>query len=204
MKHLNREAWLEEAVELAKPLFEKAGYTIPKVRVSTGWPVRGGMAAKKRVIGECWSREAASDTIPQIFISPWLQEVICLDGGVLPTLVHEICHAVVGNENKHNKVFRACARSVGLEGKITATHAGDELKESCRCWSESLGEYPHCRLSGLRSPHKKQGTRMIKIECDECGYVARTVQKWIDEVGPAHCPDHGEMRIEVKKDLLDE
>jgi hypothetical protein len=42
----------------------------------------------------------------------------------------------------------------------------------------------------------KQNTRMLKCECPMCGYIARTSQKWIDEVGPPHCPVHGAMEIQ--------
>ncbi|MEX3924422.1 transcription elongation protein SprT [Paraburkholderia sp. BR10936] len=41
----------------------------------------------------------------------------------------------------------------------------------------------------------KQSTRMIKCECPMCHYIARTSQKWIDEVGPPHCPLHGAMEV---------
>lgn len=195
IKHKTREAWLEAAVACITPLFEQHGYKVPPLRVSTGWPVRGGLGKKKRVVGECWNKDAATDCVPQIFISPWLVEMVSLDGGVLPTLVHEIVHAVVGHKEKHNKVFGKCARAVGLEGKLTATHAGDALVESCRVWSDSLGDYPHARLNGLKEPSKKQGTRMVKCECEAsegeeiCGYTVRTTKKWI-EVGAPLCPVH--------------
>jgi hypothetical protein len=41
---------------------------------------------------------------------------------------------------------------------------------------------------------------MLKVECPECGLVARMTRKWIDDVGPVECPDHGPMRVEEKGD----
>lgn len=41
----------------------------------------------------------------------------------------------------------------------------------------------------------KQSTRMIKCECPMCHYIARTSQKWIDDVGAPHCPLHGAMEV---------
>lgn len=202
IKHKTREAWLEAAVACITPLFEQHGYKVPPLRVAFGWPVRGGLGKKKRVVGECWNKDAATDCVPQIFISPWLVEMVSLDGGVLPTLVHEIVHAVVGHKEKHNKVFGKCARAVGLEGKLTATHAGDALATKCIDeWSVALGEYPHARLDGLKEPSKKQGTRLLKAECrhehgeDICGYTCRITRKWLDEIGAPHCPMHGELSI---------
>lgn len=190
-----REMWLVNAIECAKPHFKSAGYSIPKVRVACGWPSRGGLANGKRTIGQHWAPEAASDKIGQIFISPYLH-IVDDPPGVLATLVHELVHAVVGNENKHNKIFGKCARAVGLEGKLTMTHAGDALVKIMESWSKQLGPYPHGKLDGTKSPVKKQGTRMIKCECDECGYVCRTVRKWLDEIGAPHCPKHGEMTVD--------
>lgn len=201
MKYATREQWLEAAVAILKPLFEGAGYKVPKVRVTCGWPSRGGISAKKRTIGQCWDTKASSDGVHQIFISPWL-DAAADECGVLSTLIHEVVHAVVGIAEGHNKVFGKCARAVGLEGKLTCTHAGDELVTKLEGYAKQLGKYPHAKLDPKHSPVKKQGTRMIKMECSECGYVARTSQKWLDEAGTAHCPRHGEMTVDksVKRD----
>jgi len=201
-----RELWLQSAIQAMKPTFESAGYTVPPIRVACGWPVRGGLGKKKRVLGECWSKDASSDgQQAQIFISPTL----CDDGsdamGVLPTLVHEVCHAVVGHKEAHNKVFGKCARAVGLEGKLTATNAGPELLEKCKGWFAALGAYPHSQLNGLEK-EKKQSTRLLKSVCnaahgedETCGYTVRVTKKWVDEVGAPHCPVHGEMTVEQKE-----
>jgi hypothetical protein len=194
-KHQTREEWLEAAVKITEPLFTGAGYKVPKVRVTCGWPSRGGLSQKKRTIGQCWDTTASSDKIHQIFISPWLDDPVD-DFGVLPVLIHEVVHAVVGIAEGHNKVFGKCARAVGLAGKLTATTGSPELLEKCKGYVKTLGKYPHAKLDPKKSPVKKQSTRMIKMECGECGYVARTSQKWIDDVGPCHCPAHGEMAVD--------
>ncbi len=205
IKHKTREGWLEAAVSLMAPLFEQHGYTIPAVRVACGWPVRGGCAAKKRVLGECWTKDAATDGLAQIFISPYLIDTT----EVLATLIHEVVHAVVGHKEKHNKVFGKCARAVGLEGKLTATHASEALAATCKTWTEALGEYPHAKLDGLKTDSKKQGTRLLKALCgsktesyeETCGYTVRVTKKWLDEVGAPHCPIHGEMSVDKPADV---
>lgn len=203
MKYQTREEWLQAAVKITgSELFAPLGYSVPDLRIACGWPVRGGMAAKKRVLGECWGVKAVSDGVPQIFISPWNEEVICADGGVLPTLIHEVVHAIVGVEEKHNKVFGKAARAVGLDGKLTATVAGPELAERCQAWAEQLGDYPHKRITPVVQI-KKQSTRLLKVECPECGYVCRVTRKWLDDAGAPFCPAHDAM-VECPKEEKEE
>lgn len=196
MKHETREQWLNAAVALMTPLFKRKDYKVPPVRVSCGWPSKAPLSKTKRRIGECWATEASSDGVSEIFISPYLDNL----DEILGTLVHEVVHAVVGVAEKHNKVFGKCARAVGLEGKLTATNSGPELLEIQKEWAKELGKYPHAKLDLSMSPVKKQSTRMIKCECMECGYVARTSKKWLDEVGAPHCPKHGEMHYDPPAD----
>lgn len=197
---MNREAWLTRGVELMTPLFEQNGYKVPPVRVTCGWPSTKGLAAKSRAVGECWSTESAKDGVNQIFISPFLDQSTP-DGAVLATLVHEVVHAVVGLKAKHGKLFKKCALAVGLEGKMTATFAGEALKATFAQWEAQLGKYSHAQLDALKRPTKKQSTRMIKCECGTCGFTVRTTRKWLEEVGAPHCPKHGAMEFEIPADL---
>jgi rubrerythrin len=191
--HQYREAWLDAAVDLMRPMFAARKYKIPsKLRVSCGWPSRGGTSEKKRTLGQCWPAEADSKGVHQIFVSPYLDKAVDAQG-VLEVLVHEIVHAVVGLSHGHDKVFKKCAEAMGLEGKVTAQEASDELMAHTKEWAGVLGEYPNGRLDLKKSPVKKQTTRLIKCECKECGYVCRTTKKWIEEVGAPHCPKHGAM-----------
>lgn len=41
----------------------------------------------------------------------------------------------------------------------------------------------------------KQGTRLRKAACGECGYTVRVTQRWL-EVGPPGCPQHGPMVVD--------
>jgi hypothetical protein len=200
-KYKTREEWLNAAVELMKPLFKSASYTIPIIRVSCGWPSSRGLSCKGRTIGQAWSKAASSDNVSQIFISPWLDVKVDSECGVLATLVHEVVHSTVGVEEGHNKVFSKCARAVGLEGKLTATIAGENLIVAMKQWSEKLGPYPHGKLDKTKGPVKKQTTRMVKCECPECGYTARVSRKWLDDVGAPKCPKHGVMAYTIPDEL---
>jgi len=180
---MNREAWLTKCIELLRPDFRENGAPLPKkIRASCSWPSKSALAQKKRRIGEAWSSKQSADGTFEVFISPFLKDPI----EVGATLVHELVHCAVGLDQQHNRHFGALARRLGLEGKLTATVAGKELKTRLRGVVKEIGKYPHAELKHSNAP-KKQSTRMLKLECGDCGYTVRTTRKWI-EVGLPVCP----------------
>lgn len=201
---MNRERWLTELAALMAPRFEAEGFPIPRVRVSVGFPFR----SRGATIGQCWAPEVSSDGVSEIFISPQVDE-----SDAVHVLVHELAHAAVGIPEGHKGNFTKLIRALGLEGKPTATVAGPATEWAYEL-SRSLPYYPHGEMdmgggftiggptpgvpipsSGDPSPERpKQSTRLVKLECGGCGYIARTTRKWLDGVGVLHCPDHGEMR----------
>lgn len=184
-----REGWLVSAINaLGAGIFADAAITLPAVRVSVGWP--GGRGKKNTVIGQCWNTSAAADGVAQLFISPVLDDA----ARVLDVLIHEMIHAVDDCQNGHKGPFAKMAKRVGLTGKMTATVASPELAERLASLAEELGAYPHAALTngGSTSGPKKQGTRMLKVECPEDGYTIRTTAKWL-EVGLPVCPCGTEM-----------
>lgn len=112
---------------------------------------------------------------------------------MLDILAHELIHALTPGHG-HKGRFKQIAIRIGLEGKMTATIAGPKLKPRLDAIVKKIGKYPHAELTpGQRaagSP-KKQPIRLIKVKC-QCGYTVRITRKWL-EVGPPHCPLHGEM-----------
>jgi hypothetical protein len=183
------------------PLFTKQGYKVPKVRVSCGWPSSRGLSAKKYSIGECWDAKASTDKVHQIFISPRLKDPVD-SYGVLPTLAHEVAHAVVGIKEKHNKVFGKCVRSIGLEGKLTATFGGEAFLAESKTIVAKLGAYPHAQLNPNMRPVKKQTTRLIKAECGSCGCNVRITRKWLEEIGAPLCACNSKaMKFEIPEGM---
>jgi len=174
----NRETWLNEiTTRFIAPHFQAQGYTLPaNIRMACS------LTSTKKAIGQCWSSIASADNHFEIFIAPSIAE----STRVTDILIHELAHAVVGIAEGHNKVFAKCAKSVGLEGKMTATTATPELLATINQWVEQIGEYPHAPLT--QSNTKKQSTRMIKCICLACGYQVYTSKKWIELANPI-CPD---------------
>jgi hypothetical protein len=176
MDSMNREKWLTELAKKIEPLFE--GHDFPKYRISCSWPSKSALSAKNKRIGECWPAAASEDKTTEIMISLAIDDAPTVSA----TLVHELVHAVVGTEHGHKTAFKKAAIAVGLEGKMTATHAGDVLTERLNGLLETMPVYPHARITG-GSGKKKQGTRLLKAVC-ECGYTVRITQKWADFGAP--------------------
>lgn len=178
-----REQWLVDVASQLRTLFAQKGYTVPeRVRITCGWPSIGGTRAKKMRIGEAWSSACSGDATFEIFISPALADAAIVSA----TLVHELVHCVVGLECGHKGAFIRCAKAMGLEGKMTATVAGEALRDVLKGMCDAAGTYPHAVLGGLSNAEKKQSTRMLKVECPGCGYVVRTTAKWL-EMGTPTC-----------------
>ena len=185
----NREAWLSQATTELRALFKQCGADLPlKVRASCGFPSKSALASKNRRVGECWSTRASADSHAEIFISPTISDSM----RVLDILAHELVHACHPNDG-HGAKFGKTARAIGLEGKLTATTAGEAFKRWASPVLARLGAYPHADLVPANA-QKKQSTRMLKCVCRDCGYTVRVAGKWLNDMGAPHCPDHGEMQ----------
>ncbi|MGQ0628134.1 MAG: hypothetical protein ACT4PL_08555 [Phycisphaerales bacterium] len=203
-----REAWLVSAVDTLRPAFNWVGLFIPeKLGVSCGWPVRGAGSLARPALAECWSKQLSADQTFEIFISPAIDE----PERVLVVLAHELIHASVGLDCEHRGMFRDAATALGFVTPMSRAVPGPELKERLHALSSEIGPYPHQRiltrlhdqlvekdidgdsddgagrLHLTTSGRTRQNTRMVKIVCPCCGYLARTTRRWIS-VGLPTCP----------------
>jgi hypothetical protein len=181
---MNREEYLARATEALRPWFQAHSHPVPaQVRVSVGWPSRGATSLKRRTIGQHWDPAAAADGSHNIFVSPFLGTA----AEALDTLAHELVHAASPAGSKHGPKFVKVAKAVGLTaGKPTSAGAGDELRAELVRIEADLGSYPHAKVSpGLVL--RTQGTRLLKAECQGCGYTVRVTRKWLDHGAPL-CP----------------
>lgn len=180
-----REEWLDKAVELLEPLFIGDGgmAEMPRVRVSIGFPPKGGLG-QRQVLGVCCSKKMASDEIPQIYINPTVSDV-CGKQGILAILVHELIHAC--GVRGHGKDFRKLGLYVGLEGKMSCSTANESLQRYFETIVGKRGDFPHASLSNILPDTKPDKCRMFKCECKKCGYTVRVANKWI-KVAIPRCP----------------
>lgn len=146
-----------------------------RCRVSCGWPHKAAVARTARRVGECWYPAQSTDrTSHNLFISPALQNPL----EVLETLAHELIHVAAGSNAGHKGAFVRIAKAIGFKAPWTSTPASPELMERLNGLIVNLGPYPHAAID--KRGRKKQGTRLLKVVCRECGYTIRTTQQWID------------------------
>jgi hypothetical protein len=128
------------------------------------------------------------------------------------TLLHELAHAeneVLGikdcsGSRMHNRKFKSMAEKLGLEVKprdravgFGYTDLADEGKKFLASIKFDLSIFSSHRNGGASGKAKKPGSRLVRCECDNCGYICRTTQKWLDDVGAPHCPEHGAMTADA-------
>lgn len=189
MQHDTREGWLIAATNEMRPWFAEAGYTLPEtIRFAVAFPSVG---ARGKAIGECWQPAASADGFHTVIVRA--DQATAIE--VLGVLVHENVHASLPTGTGHGKVFRKAATKLGLAGKMTTTVPSPELIERLHALAERIGPLPHAKLNfrdgqGEDRP-KKQTTRMLKAQCDCCGYTIRLSRQWA-EVGLPECPADGE------------
>jgi hypothetical protein len=175
-----REGWLLTACDALRPRFSKSGGSIPEaLRVSVGWPK--GARGKSRAIGQCFPGSLCADAQTAIFVSPEIGDPI----EALAILVHELVHAADDCVSGHRGPFKKLATAVGLVGKMTATTAGDDLRNHLTELADELGPFPHAALQS--GGQKKPGSRLLKAVCPECDYTVRVTAKWV-AVGLPICP----------------
>ncbi len=187
-EHKTREEWLGAAcASMLKTIFAPHHNTVPKYRISVGWP-RRARAGKGVAIGQCWGQKMSKDSSYELFISPALDEPV----RVLDVAAHELVHACVGVEEGHKGKFSTLARAIGLEGKLTATVAGEALREKLAQLADSLGPYPHAALRDIAIKAGTRKTFLKKVACPDCGYTIRVTEKWI-ALGLPTCPCGAQM-----------
>lgn len=184
-----REEWLTFIANELRPHYKDAGYPIPvKVRFAIGFCSTGERGNR---IGECWYPEASGDKSVEIFVKPD-QYVAATVAGIL---AHELVHAAVGPGHGHGRVFKRACHMIGLEGKPTQAMPSAMMQTTVIAHIlKRAGKLPHAKLEGKRTDRKKQGTRLLKAECEKCGYTVRVTKKWAAEGLPT-CGVRGHGRM---------
>jgi hypothetical protein len=184
----NREAWLGYVVNMWRPYFEHAGAPLPvRIYVSVGRPARDTST------GVCFPGEASDDGYPHIFIHPVISDSTRAAG----TLVHQLCHAALGNR-LHDAAFKRVATTVGLIGRMTRTVEGPFFVTlMVPAIVDRIGPYPNSSLRQLRNLEQppRSKSRLLRVVCPQCGYRMRVAAAWLRVATPLcpnrKCPDFG-------------
>jgi hypothetical protein len=185
MNHNTREQFLNAALSAVKIRFADAGYPISSpIRLSIGQPIGTRGKNSKRAIAQVWPASASADGTHEMFFSPRIDD----PSQTLVSIVHEVAHVAAGLSAGHGKGFAKIAKAVGLLAPWTSTPPSAELSDWIATILPGLPAFKHAALDLSQSPNKKQGTRMIKLECSDCGWSCRTAQKNVDAGLPTcHC-----------------
>lgn len=195
--HNTRESWLIEGTNLLKSkFFDKPVRALPeKIAVSCGIPM-----GSKRAIGQCWDPVMSQDGTTHVFVCPSIDEPI----QVLGTLLHELIHACLGVAEGHGKEFGRFAKSVGLQGKLTATFVKEdtELFKTLTGLSTQLGVYPHKAINkqGLMRLRPSRPKRVKLISEIEEGYSVSISEKVLEDFGMPTDPWGNSMVVFEKED----
>tara|TARA_R110000782_G_scaffold6039_7_gene20827 strand:+ start:64 stop:672 length:609 start_codon:yes stop_codon:yes gene_type:complete len=188
--YTTREEWLQAALVLMfEMVFASAGiqprqWASKKYRVSCGFPIgyRGSKTGKV-TLGQAFDASISADGTMEVFVNPLVAD----PNEVLRILLHESIHVFCGIECGHKGEFARLAKAVGFLSPMTQTPAGPALLATLNDIADILGEYPHAAIDPTL--RKKQGTRMLKIKCESCGFTARASLKWQSTITPySHCP----------------
>lgn len=149
--------------DIAERVFKPHGYTLPEVRFRTG-TVPGTKGTSVKVLGLYVPGSMAADGMPSIFTSPLIGDGFA----VAEVLSHEAIHAMFPDAG-HKGTFASAARKIGLEGPLTATHAGEKLAETLRQIVADNGPRPHGAISPVvKAGRPKQKTYMLETVCPVC------------------------------------
>lgn len=190
-----RETWLAAAATLlqheAFPAagIEPAQWNERRYRVGCGFPIgyRGTKSASAArtgvVLGQAFDPAVSADGTYEVFINPLIDE----PRAVIGVLAHELAHVWAGIQCGHRGEFARIARAIGLDGPLTATVPGPTLSSKIAEIANTLGNYPHASIDP--SLRKKQGTRLLKLQCSGCNWVARVSALQGRRIGShSHCP----------------
>ena len=190
--YVDRETWLNAAAVLMQAsvftdaAIEPQAWESVRYRVTCGFPLgyRGSRGTKQITLGQAFDPSISADGTYEVCVNP----IMDAPSDVLAVLAHELVHVYCGIECGHRGAFRRVAVAIGLAGKMTATVAGSKLAETLADIADQLGPYPHAKIDPTL--RKKQGTRNLKLVCNECGFTARTSGKWMSQATQPHsmCP----------------
>lgn len=117
-------------------------------------------------------------------------------------LLHELAHAEnchngindCSANQVHNKKFKVQAEALGLEVKPRDKRYGFGFTDLAQPGKDFLAGiqfkrelFEVFRADANAEKKKGPGSRLIKCECQSCGYTIRTTQKWLDIAVP-ECP----------------
>lgn len=211
-----RENWLARCMKLLRPQFSKAGYPLPEnIRASIGFPVGARTTA-----AQAWHPKCSEDGHYEIFVHPRESDPVEIVAHMEHELAHVALDLKHGHTGPFRIIMQGWGYR-GKMTHTAVSKMTPEGRERLERLAKKLGPIPHGALysdgrapgavpgggggsesegdenegeaPGNTNPRKPGKSRMIRVSCSDCGYIAYTTRKWLDDPGPPHCPSHGAM-----------
>ena len=166
--------------------FDDMGFPLPEFQVSSGFPSSG---RRGRATAEAWQEDDGGSY--RVLVRPDRHDPQKLAAAI----AHQLAHIAAGSRKAEGRhLFRHIAISIGLRGRATEAAPGRLFQELAAPILTKAGPLPEPFVGPPKDARKaKQKTRLIKVSCRQCGYVARVSRKWLVALGEPHCPVHGRM-----------
>lgn len=173
---MNREEWL--AILASRTLAEistRIDYTEEEtsVKLSCGFPATQGK--RNKVLASLVPPTASQDFNAEVFVTPELSDKHEVAKAILPLLV-----SVATGDYKRGASYRNALQALRLN------LAGAPTPPWAYAIVENLPAYPHAQIE--LPPVAKQSTRLIKVACNPCGYIARVSRSTLNAFGAPICP----------------
>jgi predicted RNA-binding Zn-ribbon protein involved in translation (DUF1610 family) len=196
MENLNyntREQWINAFINAARPFFNEAGFPLPlNIRAGVGFPIEG---YRSKAIGQIIYPEGSADRHYEIFLNPKKRDTDSdmPDARLADILTHELCHAAADhnhgfrNHGRATSPFGQVCSAVGLEGPLKGTYGGSNWFHWAAPVLTELGPMPYASID-LSSQYTKKKTYGVKLECPDCGWLARVSKKHVLAHAYLTCP----------------
>lgn len=212
---MNREAWLNKIAEMMAPRFAEVGYPLPKYRLTVGFTSKG---KTNKVGGQCWSKSCSDDDTFEIIIGIGIDQPQAIACILCHELIHAAVGLEHGHKGEFARIMKVLGMkrpfTASIPGddfiewvqpfideigpiphaKLNFANPAPAIRPKAISpdaeGDDGQDDQPEDEIPVSSGP-KKQGTRLIKVDCEECGFLVRMSQKWIDDKGFPHCPEHG-------------
>ncbi|RKZ80937.1 MAG: hypothetical protein DRQ35_01245 [Gammaproteobacteria bacterium] len=153
----------------------------------------GSLAKPTKTLGVCWAKAASSANNNEIFLSPFEDDSHLM----LSTLLHELIHATLDNQDGHKGRFARLAKQCMLTGKMTATTPTTELLAYFDDVISTLGKLPHAKLDIKKRPNV-QKNRQLLVACNCCRFKFRASRTQILSMKYDNCLacDNGKLSVQ--------
>ena len=195
--HATREQWLAAALEAMKPVAATlTGQNMAdRIRIGVGFP---STYRRSGTLAECWPDVDSGDAHAEVIISPTIADPVEVFARLLGQALRTLPGAMSIASVSYREAFDAVHLTVGADKN--AILYSDAFYDQWESLIAALGDYPHAELSV--AVRKTQSTRMLKLQCPQCGYIIRTTGKWVAQGIPV-CHDGALFVVEGAEEVTE-